>query len=195
MSQKLYSFFAGYSSFFYGNAGAGDPRLAHRFEFVEGELFDSTKTTTTLGTEYADIEMIRYYPNYSFLYLWQHLSRILILSNMPIQKEAVAIRADNGNAKTLEILNDFEIPPTADGKLKESVFFFPAGELRWSNFKASGPLKRLDIQLFIQLRNGNIIPLRLLPNTEASIKFSIKRRKTKKYYRYGIDDKATTGIL
>ena len=126
--------------------------------------------------------------DFSSLHLWQSLSRIVLITSINIDKEAILTINDQGKPQNQEILTDFEIPQTTR-TLKEYIFFFPQGELRRVNFKGSGPLTRFDLSVYYQDNQGNLVPLMIQPNFEFNIKIQFERRKARSLLYYINPDK------
>lgn len=179
MSGQLYYFFSGFPSYSYRPEGAtGDVNLMNRFIFYPQKLQEGLTTLQTMGTDpaYATRTAITVFPDYSFLYLWQKLSRVFVTSAMPIHFEALSVRGDQGEARTIQMLNDWEVSPTADGRQREYINFAVQGEPRWHNFTNTGPLTILHLQFHLQLSDLTTMPLEILPGFEVSTKILFQRR-------------------
>jgi hypothetical protein len=200
MSPQLYMFFAGFPTYYYGITGAlNDPRLAYDMT-IKLDTWKLSQNKTTIngsGTLVTNRLNMKYYPDYTSLHLWQQLSRIFIVSNMPIQFEALASKDDNGVPRTIEMLQDFEIPPNDTGIQKENIYYFAQGPPRFHNFKVTGELRRLDLQFYFQMSDLSIYPINVLPGFEISAKVLLERRLNQHLKMYHTEDPGNryTGLM
>lgn len=184
-SKKLFYFLSGFSAQINVQGFANNPVLTYKLQ-VKNYLNDDT--TDTIGA-YPPVPARVYNvvsQDYPSLFLWQTLTRIIITTTIQIEKEVIITRDDQGKVNKQEVLTDFEIPQTQIG-LREYIYFYPQGELRWSNFKATGWLDRFDIRLWFQTKDLQIHPVIIPPTFEASMKIEFKRRKAKELLQYTPD--------
>lgn len=190
MSQKLFYFFSGFPSKLlsptHGPIIGETPYLLH-FGTPQN-AYTRVYTLTQWGTTFPNPRIVTIIPqDYSCLYLWQKLSRILLTTSIPIEQELVGVRDLNGNNFTSQILTDFEIPPVRDGSQRDYIYFFPEGPLRYTNFTSNGPLRRFDIRIMFQTNDLQTFPLELPPGFEATVKLQFKRRKARALLQYGAE--------
>lgn len=191
MSAKLFYFFNGFSAKDYKNIGGigtalvRDARLRYKLQLTENPMNVNARSRwNNIPPANNPLIAMNVVPqDYSSLFLWQSLSRIILLTSINIDKEVVLRYDDDGHQLNMEILTDFEIPQTQKG-LKEYIFFFPEGELRRMNFKSSGRLDKFDIRVYYQSNNGKIHQLYIQPNFEFSIKMQFERRKARNLLYY-----------
>jgi hypothetical protein len=185
MSKKLFYFFSGFNARFSRIGFAGNPEL--NYKLLLNPSVDNAKELNTLGYEPLRINEcninIQDYPS---LFLWQTLTRIIITTTIQIEKEVIITRDDQGRTERLEVLTDFEIPQTQKG-LREYIYFYPQGQLRYSNFKASGWLDRFDLKVYFQTKDLSIFPVVIPPSFEVSLKIEFKRRKALNLLQYSSD--------
>ena len=191
MSPKLFYFFSGFSAYDYGTAGiAGNLDLRYKLQLYQRPTNVFTRPIWNDRPLPANTNIVFniLQEDFSSLHLWQSLSRIVLITSINIDKEAILTINDQGIPQNQEILTDFEIPQTTR-TLKEYIFFFPQGELRRVNFKGSGPLTRFDLSVYYQDNQGDLVPLTIQPNFEFNIKIQLERRKARNLLYYINPDK------
>lgn len=184
MNSKLFYFFSGFPAFFYGQNGANNnPILNYSLSLNPSQL--NSVTLPDFNPAYEPTRLVnRIRQDYSSLFLWQTLTRLVITTTMPIEQELISVRDRNGQNLTQTLLTDFEIPPS-DGKLRDYIFFFPQGDIRYQNFSSNGVLSKMNLRIYFQTKDLQIFPLIIPPSFEVSIKLQFKRRKAKTLLQYG----------
>ena len=120
--------------------------------------------------------------DYSSLYAFQQVSRIIIGSSIALVKETVLTIEAGGRPRRFEVLTDFEIPQNSN-KMREYIYYYPEGEPRYHNFKDSGEFRFMDLRVFVQFQDLTTVPLVIAPNLEVNVKFQFKRRKINEFYQ------------
>ncbi len=187
MNNKLFYFFSGFNASFSPNGLDNDIRINYTFDVINYLNSNTIITKDYFApnqTTQANYNIIR--QDYASLFLWQTLTRILITTTVPMDKEAILTRNNDGQQVKQEIFTDYEIPPTQKG-LREYIFFFPQGDVRYSNFKSTGWLDRFDIRIYYQTKDLTIYPVLIPPTFEISLKIEFKRRKSKNLLQHSTD--------
>lgn len=185
MNNKLFYFFSGFpAKYSPDGVTPTNASLTYSLQLNSVDNFQQITSVTTLptGILYGNVQK----QDYPTLFLWQTLSRIFITTTIQIEKEVLLTKNDEGKTEKLETLTDFEIPQTQQG-LREYIYFYPQGELRWSNFKSSGWLDRFDMKIFFQTKDLKVYPIYIPPTFEASIKLEFKRRLSSDLLQYTPD--------
>ena len=187
MSKKLFYFFSGFSAQINTIGGwGGDPRLSYKLQignYLNGDTIESVFAYPPIDPAMEFNVISQDYPS---LFLWQTLTRIIITTSIPIEQEVIVTRDNQGKTNRQAVLTDFEISQTQVG-LREYIYFFPQGDLRWSNFKGTGWLDRFDMKVWFQTKDLTIYPIQIPPTFEFSIKIEFKRRKAKELLQYTKD--------
>jgi hypothetical protein len=182
MSKKLFYFFSGFSSQLSTVGFAGNPLLSYKLQIDPSS--DNSANINTAGFEPDGITTCNInVQDYPSAFLWQTLTRLIITTTIPLEKEIVITRNNQGRTERLEVLTDFEIPQTQKG-LREYIYFYPQGELRYSNFKSTGWLDRFDLKVYFQTKDLSIYPVLIPPTFEVSLKIEFKRRVALELLQY-----------
>lgn len=126
---------------------------------------------------------IRIFQDYTCLYLWSSLTRILVTTSIPIEQELVGFAGAFGASIGQILLTDYEIPASANGDQRDYIYYF-ADFPRYQNFSANGDLKNFNLRIFFQTKDLQTYPVMLLPGSEASIKIQFRRRKARDQLQY-----------
>lgn len=116
--------------------------------------------------------------NYSTMFLWASLKKILITTNsIPINFEQAPIlnNLNPDQYNTFPILADFTPSITAAGDSREIAFYF-SNQYRLIDLNLSGPLNKINFQIYWQDTNNNLYPLFISPFQEAAIKFVFSKK-------------------
>lgn len=118
------------------------------------------------------------------LFYFQALTRVFVTTDMPVNQEIIVSRGDGGRPSSLAVLTDWEISQT-EQNLRENIIYTPQSEFRYVNFNNSGPLYRLDLKFYFQLRDLSVHPL-LIPTgqNEVVAKILFKRRPNSSLLTY-----------
>lgn len=127
--------------------------------------------------------IISFYQDYSCLYLWNTLSRILLTTNIPVEQELIGVKGADGQNYSQTLLTDFEVPPNREGNQRDYIFYF-ADFPRYINFSSNGDLRQMDLRIYFQTRDLQTFQLQIPPTFEASVKLQFKRRKAKGLLQY-----------
>jgi len=191
MSNKLFYFFSGFSSKYYGTSGiAGDTRLTYKLQ-LNADQFNNTKVIEQWNNK-ATFDAICITQDYPSLFLWNTLSRVFITSSIALEKEYILVKGDLGSNKKYEILTDFELPDDSSSKgLREYIYVQPT-IIRWINFKSSGQLDKMDLKIFFQTKDLDVYPLYIPPSFEATMKMRFRRRQNRNLLQHTIEPSAYT---
>lgn len=192
MSPKLYNFLIGFPVFGYNRTagslpGIGqDPDRMYEFDFTMRNNRPDARDIITQN-RFQDKTVTNWFvqlrQDFSSLYAFSSLSRIIITTNLPVAAEFLTVKGSNGENITQTLLTDFEVP-ALDAEQKNYIQFFPQGELRWYNFTSNGPLSRSSLRIFFQTRDLETIPLRVPPSFDSALKLMFRRRIGKQLLTY-----------
>ena len=114
--------------------------------------------------------------DYPSLFLWQQLVKIIITSSsLLLEKDYVTIQSNN-NLISVSSIADFEIEPSTRDQ-RDDILYQPQGNLKYLNFKNSGKLQKIDINMYYQDKSLILHPVMLPPNFFATLKLKFIRRK------------------
>lgn len=117
--------------------------------------------------------------NYSTIFLWSPLHKILITSNsIPVVNEQIPlinfVNPDQSNS--FAILADFVVQGTEAGDSRELAFYNPSGQYKLIDLASSTPLNKLTIEIYWQDTNNNIYPLMIGPNDIMELKLAFVKK-------------------
>ena len=116
--------------------------------------------------------------NYSTMFLWSSLKKLLITTNsLPINYEQ-APTYNNQNPdqfNSIPILADFTPSISAAGDSRE-IAFYTSTIFRLIDLKASGPLNKLNFNILWQDTYNNTYPLFISPFQEVTLKFILTKK-------------------
>jgi hypothetical protein len=182
LNPKLFYFLAGFNSnYFKGGALNSTTQL---------QVPDAVHLLNPINFSYQDpallpLTVATFKQDYSSLHNWQQLSRIVFTTAMPIESESVGVNDGDGTNYNQTMLTDFEIQPNANGSARETIYYYPQGENRPYNFTGTGPLRKMSIRVFFQLRDLSLIPLIIAPGFDMTLKLQFKRRQAANLLQYG----------
>jgi len=102
---------------------------------------------------------------------------IFSTSSIPTAPELIA----GNSAVTRRIITDFTIAGQISN-VGTPITYTPSGPLRYYNMISDGPLRDIDLQVFIEYQNNELIPLYLLSGDSFELKIEfIKRTNTEKF--------------
>ena len=183
MSSKLYYFFSGFPSKLLSTPPA--PNMDYALQFSRPILYDCIEDLYKWGTitSLPDRQALVVYQDYSCLYLWQTLTRLLFTTNIPVEQEYIGVSGSNGQNYQQVLLTDFEIEPTREGNQRDFIFYY-ADFPRYCNFSSNGDLRKMDLRIYFQTKDLQVFPLIIPPSFEVSVKIQFKRRKAYKDLQY-----------
>jgi hypothetical protein len=193
MSSKLFTFYSGFPvRFFYGSAGvnASNPELnvSLRMNVTQTNLIELLSENLDKAVPIVDSErwVNKVVQDYTALYLWQAVDRLLFVSSIPSIPEDFAVaNPDNpGQVYRQIILTDFDIPPDRFSNQRDILFYYAEGTPRYFNFSGSGPLKLMDIKVYFQTNDLEIYEVLLSPNEDFLIKLQFRRRLNRNLLEY-----------
>jgi len=151
------------------------------FSLADTYKIDADPSVDEPGNSKDAFSMIRSEANYQSLHAWSDVSRLFILTGMPVEHEVILATSKEGTPVSLDILTDFQIPP-APNAVSEPVFFF-ATQPRWGNFMGTGALKLVQYRVYIQRKDLTFEPLFIAPGNELNLKLEFRRRKNPRQYQ------------
>jgi hypothetical protein len=121
---------------------------------------------------------VRMSMNYSTMFLWSSLKKLLITTNsLPINFEQAPVfnNLNPDQYNSTPILADFTPSISQAGDSREIAYYF-ATYYRLIDLKSSGPLNKINIQIYWQDTYNNIYPLYIPIFQEATIKFVFTKK-------------------
>ena len=102
---------------------------------------------------------------------------IFTTSSIPTSPELIA----GNSAITRRIITDFTVAGNISN-IGTPITYTPSGPLRFYNMISDGPLRDIDLQIFIEYQNNLLIPLYLLSGDSFELKIEfIKRTNVEKF--------------
>lgn len=116
--------------------------------------------------------------NQSTIYAFNDLTRIIFATNeIPVSGDGDGVIYSNQGAtsnKTLSMITDIA-PDTTEQMVGTRLIYVPAGVLRWYNLYATQPFTKIDMQVYYEMKDGQIYSL-IIPNAEYfSVKLEFKK--------------------
>lgn len=190
MSSTLYNKFIGFpANFVFGPAGVNgtNPNLNVSIllninqtnqQLLVAENFDKTGADADIPNRYVNIV----YQDYTNLYNWNEVSRVLFLTSMPVVPETFSyINPTNPGQKYNQVLlTEYDVVPDRFMNQRDKLFYYANGDTRYFNFKGSGPLTLADCYLYFQLNDLSIYPFPLQLTEFMLIKMRLERRTNRK---------------
>lgn len=181
LSKKLFYFFSGFNSKYLSVPPL--PNMDYVLNIACPIVYDNVVTIPKFSTTLPERQMLAFYQDYSSLYLWTTLTRIILTTNIPIEQENIGVKGGSGVNFQQILLTDFEIVPNKDGAQRDYIFYF-ADTPRYQNFTSNGDLRMMDLRVYFQTRDLETFLLDIPPTFELSVKLQFKRRKAKDQLQY-----------
>lgn len=165
------------------------PKLTHQL-LVNLDPYKAVTLSPIVSINTGDVFIqerqyyIEWYQEYSCLYLWYALSRILLGTAMPIEQESVGALNTGGQPLTQRVLTDFEVVSDRTPALRDFIEYQPASDYRYTNFQTNGELRKIDLRLSYQDNSLNTYPINILPGSGINVKLQFKRRKARNLLQY-----------
>lgn len=142
---------------------------------IRVKIYDQLKNSETVNT-------INYYvmtQEYETTTLWFDTYKIVIVSHsMPIRREYIAAISNqldiSGNTVQLGVLADFDY--SFDTANISRIRYIPSAEFRWIDLLTTTPLKKLDIEIFVENTQGTLRPVILQPGQTFNCKLLFRRK-------------------
>lgn len=118
---------------------------------------------------------------------WNSLRKIIIVSNtIPVIPEVIPV-FNNGVqtnvTSSLPIITDF-VPSLNDaGDTRSIAYYYPTGQYRLIDMISEVPLIKIDLQIKWIDKQGNVYPLFITPNQQATVKLAFLKKDLYKKYR------------
>lgn len=183
MSKKLFYFFAGFNARLLSTPPL--PNMDYVLKFAPPILYNNIIDLPKWGNNptLPLRKVLQVYQDYSCLYLWSTLSRIVLTTNIPIEQEYIGVAGADGQNFQQTLLTDFEIEPNRDGNQRDYIYYFSDAP-RYSNFTSNGDLRHMDLRVFYQTRDLRTFPLVIPPTFELSVKIQFRRRRARSQLQY-----------
>lgn len=116
--------------------------------------------------------------NQSTIYAFNDLTRIIFATTqIPVSGDGDGVIFTNAGTtanRTLNMITDIA-PDTTTQLVGTRLIYVPAGILRWYNLYAQQPFSKIDIQVYYEMKDGQIYPL-IIPNGEYfAVKLEFKK--------------------
>jgi hypothetical protein len=119
----------------------------------------------------------KYTQDYNTLYYWTSLRKLIFSSqNIPITNEVVPANNDTGTYSSFPIITDFVIGTEQAGQSRSLAVYNPQGQYRLISLSGNSPISAIDIKIFWQDQQGNLYPLFIPQNQQASIKIGFFKK-------------------
>lgn len=181
MSAPLYSLLNGFTGYYFGPDGiipTGSNTVIPELNYglsIDVKTQDIYEYPASLSTDAPTVYFVKTQEQ-SSLYAWQTASRIIITTNLSVVKESVLIGENQGKPVRLEVLTDFTIPQTGIDSINEYLYYDNVDSDRWINLVDMGALRRMDLKVFVQFADLQLMPLIIYPNHEFNIKLGFRRK-------------------
>ena len=189
ISKKLFYFLAGFNSKCLINPPL--PFMDHVLLISEPEVYNNIIDLPAYQTLPAR-SVIQIYEDYSCLYLWNKLSRLLFTTSIPIEQELIGVKGQDGNNFQQTLLTDFEVIPNQNGNTRDYIFYF-AEYPRYQNFTSNGDLRNMDLKIYFQTNDLETFPLMIPPGFESTVKIQFKRKKALELLQHSSDKSYQSG--
>ena len=132
------------------------------------DIFDNYKNNVT----YKGVPAYEIVGEYPVTALWNGITKILFASNtLPVNPEMVG-----GTTDVLErVIFDFALDNSQLND-RSAINYSNQGGQRWTTMMSSFPMKRVDIEVLIEFKDGLTVPLRLNSLDKATIKIQFIRK-------------------
>jgi len=111
------------------------------------------------------------YQEYVTINLWGSIKSILFETNtIPTSLEFLS----GQNNITRQVLTDFL--PTEEINNRSHIQYFPQGSLRFYDLNSNSPLRRIDLSLLWEDREGNVYPIYLQDNEKFTMKILFRKK-------------------
>ena len=107
---------------------------------------------------------------------WSDIRRIILgCSQFPAQQEMISVGVDGSNL-VIRMYTDFT--PSSDLPFKRDNFQYIPSVFRWTNFQSTGPLTKIDLQVFVVDRYGETYVVQIPPNEAIEVKIGFRLRSS-----------------
>ncbi len=118
---------------------------------------------------------------YNVINYWNSLRKIVIASStLPIVSENVPAYNPDGSqsdvAASFPILTDFVPNLEYSGQSRSIAYYTPTSQYRLVDMLSDNPLYRVDLRLYWQDKSGNLYPITISVQQQASIKIAFLRK-------------------
>lgn len=109
--------------------------------------------------------------NYNSLSNWNSMLSIVFTSNtIPIRGEQIPASRGSGDANFRNIITDFQPLFTQNGLLRDAAQYFPQGPYRLIDLTSTTELRKFDLQVYWQDKNGFLYNVYVAPNETLNVK-------------------------
>lgn len=118
-----------------------------------------------------------YGQEYNTLYYWTSVRSLVFTSQtLPILNEIVPGTNNSGDYTSFPILTDFIISSDTAGQSRSIAVYNPTAQYRLISLSGNYPINSVDIKIYWKDQLGNLYPLYLQQNTQASIKIGFFKK-------------------
>lgn len=183
-NQELLNFIDGFPLKYNGNNRPnGDD---YEIDLSSARNFDAYNSPTPLLPTDPLFTFFSFGQEYSTITLWNAVRKIVITtSSIPIVSEYTPQQGnDVGLSSSLPIFSDF-IPIFENaGETRTLVVYNPQSQYRLVDLSSTSPLQTIDVKIYWQDKHGNLYPLLISVEQQASIKIGFFK---KSLYNLGLN--------
>lgn len=127
----------------------------------------------------ADPIYYRYTQEYSIMQYWSSLRKIVITTmNIPVNTEYIpAANNPTSSAPTsFPILTDFVPSVDNAGQSRAIAYYYPTSQYRLIDLLSDDPLKRIDLKIYWEDKDGNLYPLTVSIFQQINVKLAFIKK-------------------
>lgn len=125
---------------------------------------------------------LRITQQYNVINYWTSLRKIVITTNtIPIRNEFVPVTANNAilgqdTNSSMGIITDFVPALELAGQTRSISYYYPEAQYRLVDLISDQELRKIDLSLYWEDKSGNLYPINITLNQQASVKIGFFRK-------------------
>ena len=136
----------------------------------------------------------KYSQEYDLRYLWCNIKSILITSNSISARGEYLPQTDNPNfinnvtnsfnPNTRSVISYYDIfldSSGGNGANWRQYLYYEPKIYKWTDLMSDSPLNNINVEMFIQLNNGELLPLSIPADAVATVKLLFRKKKCIEY--------------
>lgn len=141
--------------------------------------FDVPGQTIAVATPPTFLKIIQQYNTINY---WTSLRKIVITTGtIPIRSEFIPVTTQNRNLgsdinSSLGIITDFVPALELAGQSRSISYYYPEAQYRLVDLVSDQELKKIDLSLYWEDKNGNLYPITISPFQQASVKIGFFKK-------------------
>ena len=174
--QKLFDGFPLQTLNSYGtNVSTRAPPNWWRISFIFD--YQGINQTDEFGVTSATPDYILVKENYTSSAGWYQIKKIVLLtSSIPIRQEYYSTPEQTGQKTVYSILTDYNTFVNTTNNSPSTELSYIPPQYRWIDLIGDLPLRRIDLQLAYQTRDGEIFNINLLPSDGFNVKLLFSKQ-------------------